>query len=293
MPSDNKESPKVRALGAELREHRKAAGISVRKLAEQLQKHHSVLARYETGEKRPESETVAAIMTALGASDIERTRIVNLARDAEDANWVAVGDSSHRDMTTLIEYERTACRIVEVATTVVPGILQTYDYARSIISKWSPADADARTAIRVGRRDTLTKRNAPEFVAIITENALREPIGGSAVHAEQLHHLLSLAKLPNVEVIAIPCGTGEWNPSHAGSFLHFEFAKASPIVYIEHFSSLTLLHTPKETRAFGHAIDSLRNIAMSPEATTELITRIAEAEGESDDDRKPAELAHF
>lgn len=275
MGGDSRGSPKIRTLGAELREAREATGLSTRKLAEKLQKHHSVLARYETGAKRPEPETVAAILTALGASDAERTRIVNLARAAEDSNWVAVGDSSHRDMTTLIEYERTANAVVEVATTVIPGVLQTYDYARTIIATWSPRDADSRTAIRLGRRDMLTKQDAPTFTAIITENALREPIGGADVHAEQLRHLLSVRELPNVEILVVPGRSGEWNPAHAGSFIHFTFDKASPIVYIEHYSSLTLLHTPKEMNAFEQAITTLRETALSPDASAELIAEIA------------------
>lgn len=281
MAGDKKGTPKVRALGAELREHREAAGVTLRVLATKLGKHHSVLARYETGEKRPEPETVAAIMTALGASDGERTRVVALARAAEDTNWVAVGDSSHRDMTTLIEYERTANAIVEVATTVIPGVLQTYDYAHAIIEKWSPHDADVRTAIRVGRRDVLTKRHAPEFQAIITENALREPLGGTAVHSEQLRHMLAMAELDNVEIRIVRNGATDWNPAHAGSFIHFQFAKGAPIVYIEHFSSLTLLHTPKEVKAFQNAIASLQDEAMSPEDSLAFIAKLANAGGDT------------
>jgi hypothetical protein len=254
----------------------------LRGLATKLGKHHSVLARYEIGEKRPEPETVAAIMTALDATDGERTRLVELARVAGDANWVAVGDSSHRDMTTLIEYERTARGIVEVATTVIPGVLQTYDYAHAIISQWSPHDADVRTAIRVGRRDVLTKLNAPTFTAIITENALREPIGGSAVHAEQLRHLVSASENDNVEVLIVRSRGTEWNPSHAGSFIHFKFAKGEPIVYIEHFSSLTLLQTPKEVKAFQSAIATLRDVAMSPADSGKFIAELAAA-AEGDD----------
>ncbi|PKW13153.1 helix-turn-helix domain-containing protein [Saccharopolyspora spinosa] len=291
MAGDGKGTPKVRALGAELREHREAAGVTLRKLATKLGKHHSVLARYETGEKRPEPETVAAIMTALDASPSERSRIVELARVAGDANWVAVGDSSHRDMTTLIEYERTARAIVEVATTVIPGLLQTYDYAHEIISRWSPHDAGVRTATRVGRRDVLTKQNAPTFTAIITENALREPIGGPAVHAEQLRHLVAAVEVDNIEILVVPSRATEWNPSHAGSFIHFAFTKGEPIVYIEHFSSLTLLHSPKEVKAFQDAVTTLRDVAMDASDSAKFIAELAAAAegGSSHDDS--AELA--
>ena len=275
MGSDSKGSPKVRTLGAELREYRDSTGTSIRALAKVLEKHHSLLARYETGDTRPAPETVAAIMTALGASDADRTRLVELAKEAEGPNWIAVGDSSHRDMTTLVEYERNAQAIVEVATTVIPGMLQTYDYAKAIISGWSPSDADTRTAVRVGRRDVLTKTNPPQFTTIITENALREPIGGYTVHAEQMRHLLKLGALPNVEVLVVPSRQTSWSPAHAGSFIHFAFGKGSPIVYIEHFSSLSLLHSPREVKAFEAAITTLRGAAMSPSGSAELIAQIA------------------
>ncbi|MDP9642073.1 transcriptional regulator with XRE-family HTH domain [Actinopolyspora lacussalsi] len=283
MGGNSRGLPKTRTLGAELREAREKAGLSTRKLAEKVHKHHSVLARYESGAKRPEPETVAAILTALDATDTERSRVVELARAAEDANWVAVGDSSHRDMTTLIEYERTASTIAEVATTVIPGVLQTHDYARAIIATWSPGDADTRTAIRLGRRDMLTKRDAPNFTAIITENALRDPIGGTEVHTEQLRHLLKMSELPNVEIRIVASRTGQWNPTHAGSFIYFDFDKAAPIVYIEHFSSLTLLHTPKEIHAFENALTTLRNTAMNPEQSTDLIATLANTQGAPSD----------
>nr|WP_282976118.1 DUF5753 domain-containing protein [Saccharopolyspora erythraea] len=146
--------------------------------------------------------------------------------------------------------------------------------------------ADVRTVIRVGRRDVLTKRDAPTFTAILTENVLREPIGGATVHAEQLRHLVAMAELPNIEILVVPSRTTEWNPSHAGSFIHFQFAKGAPIVYIEHFSSLTLLHTPKEVRAFQNAIATLRDVAMSPADSVKLVAGLVEAaEGERSDDR--------
>lgn len=226
---------------------------------------------------------------ALDAPPSERSRIVELARIAGDANWVAVGDSSHRDMTTLIEYERTARAIVEVATTVIPGVLQTYDYAHAIISKWSPHDAGVRTATRVGRRDVITKQNAPTFTAIITENALREPIGGHGVHAAQLRHLVSAVDADNVEILVVRSRATEWNPSHAGSFIHFSFAKGEPIVYIEHFSSLTLLNSPKEVKAFHEAITTLRDVAMDRSDSAKFIAELAAAaEGGLSNDSKRA-----
>lgn len=67
-----------------------------------------------------------------------------------------------------------------------------------------------------------------ERTASTTENALRDSLGGTEVHTEQLHHLLKMSELPNVEIRIVASSTGRWNPTHAGSFICFDFDKAAP-----------------------------------------------------------------
>ncbi|NHD16759.1 MULTISPECIES: helix-turn-helix transcriptional regulator [unclassified Actinopolyspora] len=282
MAGNNEHPPKARALGAELRECRIAAGVKQRELANQLDVSYVSISRYETGARTPKPEDVAQILATLGVVGAKYDELVDMARDADQPNWL---DTSHtgirRELTTLIEFERTAQRITDVATIVIPGLLQTSDYARAILGETSN-DVDARVAMRVGRRDALMRRDAPEFVALIWEVALREPLGGYRTMVDQLHHITAMAERPNITVQILPAGSTRWHPAHAGSFILFNFPKSAPIVHVEHFHSTAFLHKEKDVLAYEAATTTLQQLAMSPEDSVGLIAKIRdEMEGQA------------
>lgn len=282
MAGNSEHPPKARALGAELRECRETAGLKQRDLAQQLGVTYVTISRYETGARSPKPEDVAQILATLGITGERYDELVDMARDADQPNWLDTGVSGiRRELTTLIEFERTATRITDVATSVIPGLLQTSDYARAVLGDTS-SDVEARVAMRIGRRDVLVRSHAPDFVALITESALREPIGGYAVMAEQLRHIETMADLPNVTVQVIPAGSTRWHPAHAGAYILFEFAKSAPIVHMEHFSSSAFLHKERDVIAYEKASTTLRELAMSPADSAELIAKIrSDLEGPS------------
>ncbi len=240
------------------------------------------ISRYETGARTPKPEDVAQILATLGVVGAKYDELVDMARDADQPNWL---DTSHtgirRELTTLIEFERTAQRITDVATIVIPGLLQTSGYARAILGETSN-DVDARVAMRVGRRDALMRRDAPEFVALIWEVALREPLGGYRTMVDQLHHITAMAERPNITVQILPAGSTRWHPAHAGSFILFNFPKSAPIVHVEHFHSTAFLHREKDVLAYEAATTTLQQLAMSPEDSVGLIAKIRdEMEGQA------------
>lgn len=284
MAGNSGKTPKARALGAELREARESAGLSQRKVAALATISNASLSRYETGDRVPSPEDVASILTAVGAGAAVRDRLVEMARNAAEPNWLLAGASGTRtELTTLIEFERTATRIVEVAPMLIPGLLQTSDYARTIMSGLPAHELDTWVTMRVGRRDVLTRRNPVQFDAIIAEHVLYQPIGGPSVMADQLRHIAKMAELPNVSVQIVPSSTQTWHLALEGAFILFQFPKASPIVNLEHFRSSAFLYDDGDIHDYAQAGDSLRQAAMSPADSLRLIARSAELMEEQSD----------
>lgn len=263
-------SPRARALGSEIKAARKTANMTTRQLGERLNRDHSYVSRWENGKTAPSVEDTAAILGILGVTGAERDRIVKLARDAADPNWVTPGVRAH--LSALMDYERTAHLITNAEPLLVPGLLQTGDYARSLMESAgaTSAEAEQRVTYRMGRRDILEKRNPVQFSAIIGEVALRYPPCDRMVMHNQLEHLRKYAELDNVTIQCMPLDRG-YSPALEGPFVLIEFERDEPIVQLEHYRSATTLTDRGDVRDYQTAADSLRREAMSPEDTTELI----------------------
>jgi len=144
-------------LGAELREQRKRAGMTVVQVGVALGFHHSTISRWERGESMPDEADTAAALAVYGVRGVERDRMVELTRLGSIADWLA--PSGGHQLDALMKYEGRAQRITEVHPLLVPGLLQTRGYARSImIDGGTPCDAAERGAngcsSDAGRRST-------------------------------------------------------------------------------------------------------------------------------------------
>jgi transcriptional regulator with XRE-family HTH domain len=274
-------TPKARALGAELRRVRERAGLGVRELARQLNLDHvdhSALSRFERGERSPKPEDVATILGVLGVNGDERDRILGLSRDPDGPVWLAVTiPERQQQLAALLEFERTATAVTEVSPLLVPGLLQTADYARAIMvtGKVPAREIDTRVAVRVGRREALTRRNPVHLTALLGEPVLRQMIGDRQVMADQLAHLLRLAELPAVDLRIVPLSSG-WHPGLEGPFSVHEFAKATPVVHLEVRESSLYLHQKADVAAYQDAAAEVLRVAMSADDSAALVAREAE-----------------
>ncbi|MER7082448.1 Transcriptional regulator, contains XRE-family HTH domain [Saccharopolyspora kobensis] len=265
-------NPKARTLGAELRKAREEAGIGVRELARILGCAHAWVTRSEAGTRVVTTEDVTAIAVALGVPGAERERLVELAREDGGPDWLRTGiPGVHQDLATLIQYERTASAIVEVAPLVIPGLLQTPDYTRAVLVDCSPSELETRAAMRAARRDILGKRKAPTFEALILESVLTAPLIAAEAMVDQYRHLQKIADLDNVTIRVIPTQPPRWMPAHSGQFMLFEFPKAPPLVHLEHLGFAAFLTSPGVVATYVDAVSTLRDASMSPEDSMEFI----------------------
>src|SRR5690606_18027389 len=259
-------SPRVRALSAALRHARLGAGVGQRELARQLGIQHPTLSYWERGARVPSPEDVAAILATLGITGEERERILDLARHASEPNWLAAGvPGMSPGLAGVLDCERTATKITDWSPLLMPGLLQTSDYARVILANGNlPAqEVEPRVMMRMARRDVITRSRPVAFTGLIGEAALYNPIGGPEVMADQLRHVLKMADSETITVQVVPTDSG-WHPGLSGPFILFDFADSPSIVHIEHHRSSAFLYEEKDVEDYQTATENIRGVAMSP-----------------------------
>lgn len=266
------QTPRARFLGAELRDARTTAKISVRELARRLGIGHAKVSLWENGKKIPKTEDVASYLTVIGVTGDERDRLLEMARLAEQPNWLLAGvPGINAELGALMEFEKTAHAVTVWAPLLVPGLLQTGDYARAIMG--TNPSADTRVAMRLGRRDILTRRHPVQFTAIIGEAVLRDAITEPEITIAQLDHLKQTAELPNVSVLVMPSRAG-YHPGLAGPFVLLEFLKAKPIVHVEHHRASAFVFDDDDVTAFIAVVERLRGLAMKPDESAGFIAKL-------------------
>jgi transcriptional regulator with XRE-family HTH domain len=265
---------RARALGAELRQARVRKKLTLKQVGDELGRHHSDISRWETGKRLPSENDTSAVLAIYGVTGDDRARLLQLARDAADSNWVAPG--VNKQLAALIEDERTARKIVMVTPLLIPGLLQTEDYARSIMhgAGTSAGLADQRVLVRLGRQAVLARRKPPEFLGIIGEHALRFPPCSNEIMAEQLHHLLEISERPHITILVLPIDIRAYTPAIEGSFVLFEFASGDPVVQQEHYRSTTTLTEVRDVRDYRTAVDEIAKVAMDPERSRAFIASL-------------------
>lgn len=271
--------PQALWLGADLRAARERAGLGVRELAKKLgMTNHARISLWETGKKIPATGDVERYLDAIGVEPAERQRLLEMARQAKEPNWLAAGiPGVAEQLGALIEIERKAKLIVEwPGPQLIPGLLQTGDVARAIMGGL-PA-ADTSVAMRLARKDILTRRDPVEFVALVGEAALRQPLADPEVMVAQLRHLLAMAELPTVTLQVVPLRTA-WRPHMIGPFMLVEFERVKPIVHLEHYRASAFVWDEEDVAAYRELARELREeVAMSSEETAELIAKVIHEE---------------
>jgi hypothetical protein len=231
----------------------------------------------ETGQRAITTEDVAALLVVYGVTGHERDRLLDAARESDrEVWWEGTRTGLPEQLTTLIGFESQATRITDVSLALVPGLLQTPEYARAIMQVCGvPApDAEPRVAVRLGRQAVLSRPNPPEYLAILDESVVRRPVGGRAVMAEQLRHLIKATERPNVTVQVIPFDRGA-HAALTGSYFVMGFSKAQTVIHLEQGDSSLFLDDPDKVAPFVTKIETLRDAALGPDSSAKFIGSVA------------------
>lgn len=282
MSASPRPSVRQRRLAAELRRMREQMPLTGDDVAERLNWSTAKVSRLENARTGAKIEDVRLLLDLYEVQGERREEIFALARDAAQRGWW----EEYRDLpgpyAEFIAMEAEASVITEWDNTVVPGLLQTEEYAREVIEGWnaiatlSPKQLQRRVEVRIRRQELLAEPEQKRLSVVIDEAVLLRRVGDRDVMRRQLEHLLAMAELPNVELGILPLNT-----SHgvvAESFILLEFPSAYDTLFpdIVHTESLTISHFVDEavTYMYRLAFDSLAAQALTP---AQSLRRILEA----------------
>ncbi|WP_421671845.1 Scr1 family TA system antitoxin-like transcriptional regulator [Saccharopolyspora spinosa] len=172
------DTPRARALAKELRAARSAAGLTARELARALGWSEAKVSRIETARRGILVQNVEAILDVLGMKGGDRERLLKMARDIREPAWWELGRELPQQLTALIDAEQRAKTITDVTLNVLPGLLQTRTYTRTVMeASGVPEDRiDDHVSIRQVRQGILSKRNPATLRCFIDETAMTRPI---------------------------------------------------------------------------------------------------------------------
>jgi transcriptional regulator with XRE-family HTH domain len=273
-----------RQLMTELRRLRDEAGLTQDDVAAQLDWHPTKVMRIETGRTAPHPNDVRVMLGLFGVTNPEQVAaLVKLAQDARQRGWWY----SYRDVLLNryeffigLETEASSIRNFELA--MVPGLLQTEDYARALISggpmELDATEVDRRVEVRTTRQQALDRDERPQLWVIVDEAAIRRTVGGPAVMRAQLETLVTASGQARTTIQVVPYSAGA-HPGQLGPFVILGFPEPSEpeVVTMETVGGNLYVDKPEEVRLYTTAFDHLRAVALSPGDTRAMLRAAAQA----------------
>ncbi|MFI9770978.1 helix-turn-helix domain-containing protein [Streptomyces sp. NPDC052415] len=277
-----------RKLGAELRALRAGAGLTSGEAARLVGWHQSKVSRIETGASGVKPADVRLLLDAYAVADSQLRELLLVLAGSDDSAgrhhwWHAyrgVLPPTYRDFISL-ESQASAMRTLE--TTVVPGLLQTPEYARAVtraaVGGLDKTDErlDTLVEVRLARQDVLRGEPPLELSAVLDEAVLRREIGGPGVMARQLWRLVEAGRLPQVRLQVLPFTAGA-HIGVTGPFVIFSFSRTSDldVVVLDHLTSSLYLERKEDLQAYTEAFTTLQIHALSPEESLDYIAGLAD-----------------
>src|SRR5580693_1851340 len=257
-------SPTVRRkrLGIELRRLREHARLTCEEVGQRLDCSGTRISRMETGRISVRPGDVRELLEIYGVLGDESDALVQLAREARRKGW---WHTYGRVLPTWFEpyigLESEAAALRDFQCMVVPGLLQTKEYARAVLRTAPTAgpaeDIDRQVALRMDRQATLDQQEPPDLWVVLSENMLRAQVGGPGVMRTQLSRLIDVAGQANV------------------TLLEFPQAADPAVVYLEHLTGSLFLENEDEVRRYIVVFNHLRAEALGTAQSIDLIAQVS------------------
>ena len=264
--SDFKRNPRVSTLayfGTELRIKREEAGLSQSVLATRTFCTHSLISRIESAQRIPTEELTDRFDQVLVTGGTFG-RLLPVVLQHAYPDWFR----------PFVELEKDATEIWNFENQVVPGLLQTEEYARALFAAARLPNTDELVAARMTRQDILARDDRPRLWLVIDENVLRRAVGGPAVMARQLRAMLDAAEDRRTIVQIVPYEVGA-HASMAGAFAGLTMDEGADVVYVDGRARGHVTAAPEDVEDYRYAYDLLRADALSPKASLDMIAAAA------------------
>ena len=254
--------------GAELRRLREAAGLTQAQLGERAFCSGAYIGQFETAVRRPQMDVSKLFDEILGSGG-HLQRLCRLARETKHPEYFA--DAA--------ELEKLATTISEYAPMLVPGLLQTEDYARAITRATLPlapdVEVEEHVQARMNRQRLLEGPTTPQMWVVLHETVLRVPMGGPAVMREQLLYIARLGRDHRALVQVLPFAAAA-DTGMSGMASVMTFADAPSVVYTEDAITGRLVDEPALVAEYEKSYDLARAAALSPRESLAFVESVAE-----------------
>ncbi|WP_018504703.1 helix-turn-helix domain-containing protein [Parafrankia discariae] len=268
-------------LGSQLRRLREEKGISREDAGYHIRASESKISRMELGRVSFKERDVDDLLTLYGVTDsAERAPLLSLVREANRPGWWhSFGDVLPNWFQPYIGLEEAAQLIRTYELQFIPGLLQTEEYARAVITQGNigvPAEIiERRVNVRMNRQKVLHRENAPRLWVVVDEAALRRPIGGPKVMRSQLEQLIALCDLPNLTLQIMPFAFGG-HAAEGGAFsiLRFPESDLPDVVYLEQLTGAVYMDKREDVDIYAEAMNRLTVDSPPPATTPELLSQI-------------------
>jgi hypothetical protein len=239
----------------------------------------SKLIRIENGSVGISTNDLRAILLHYKITDESRTSdLIALSRAARERSWWSTyRDSAPPRLLQLIEYEAAAFIARNFQPLIVPGLLQTEEYARTSIRQLAPqvsaSQVEALVQIRMKRQELLRRSDAPLLFFIMDEAVVHRIVGGEDVMRRQLQWMIEVSDRPNVTIEVVPFTAGLL-PGIQGQFLIYEFSDAADddVLYLEDGRGALLSRdSPDEVLSFREEFEQLREASLGPEGSVDFL----------------------
>ncbi|MCG5218218.1 helix-turn-helix domain-containing protein [Streptosporangium sp. KLBMP 9127] len=272
-------SPTVRRrrLGSELRHLRERAQLTMEEVSSKLGWSATKVSRIETAHVGVVPKTVCCLLDLYKVDDAKREELLRLTRDARKKGWWHAYDELSSEYAAYIGLEADAASLRSFAPVVLPGLLQTEDYARAIIRAGlllaPPGEVTRRIEIRMARQALLSQSDPCRLWAILDEAVIRRPVGGPTVMRAQLERLLEAMESSNITVQILPFATGAHSGT-SGAFEILDFPEPSDpdVVCLENLTNCLYVEHETDVYRYTVAFDHLRAKASDPDESRRLIS---------------------
>lgn len=264
-----------RELGHEMRRRREATGLTLAELSHTLGWSVSRMSRIENGTAPVTDVELTHFLAHAGLSLAETLELVRFRNDSGHGYWLnSHGIGLEDSLSSLAFHESTAIATTTYQPIVVPGLLQTEDYARAMISRetWRNPD-NIENCVRA-RMDRQLVLNRARHVFYVHEQALRVQVRSAEVMHEQLLKLVLLAESKRTKIRVVPLCAGE-RSVFGGSFTLQDYDGGRPLLCLHNHATSLFFEEPDYVDPFFLLIPSIARVALDARQSQELLTSIA------------------
>jgi transcriptional regulator with XRE-family HTH domain len=254
-----------RRLRAELRRLREQSGRTQKVVAEAMGWSTSKIIRIETGAVNVSTSDVRALLQYYDIDDRGLAEdLLEVTRTREEGWWEDYRAYYNQQFLNFLGYEDSATRIRQYMSQIVPGLLQTEEYARALVTDYHHLDQeeiDRGTRIRMRRQELLDGPRGPELIFVLDEAVVHRWVGGPRVMLGQLVRLKELARRPRLSVHIVPFRQGMYAGLQGSSFTIFEFSSRDYVVTLEDPHRDAILNDPETSSGYIETFLTVQNLA--------------------------------